>query len=308
MTEEISYSYLDFWAIRDKDTYRIEKNMDFGVNSLNILCFVPLSDYNRTTGAQKKLKDGEIMLYSNREEFDAPVLKIFGREYAVGEKLESFPGNGLVASNIASGQWIVVHDREELDWLYRKQKKALKKYAGDIQYLYGFDCVDTDEKQNAFYNEMTDLLQTDEYECRIEGRAEAKGSMFGFYGGFFFIGVFLGVLFIMATVLIIYYKQISEGYDDKERFAIMQKVGMSHEEVKSSIHSQVLMVFFLPLAVAGIHLTAAYPIVSKLLMMMNLLNTKLHIACIAGCYLIFAVMYILIYGLTAKTYYRIVSR
>ena len=83
---------------------------------------------------------------------------------------------------------------------------------------------------------------------------------------------------------------------------------MSHEEVKASIHSQVLMVFFLPLVVAGIHVAAAYPIVSKLLLMLNLLNTKLHIACIAGCYLVFAVMYMLIYALTAKTYYRIVSK
>ena len=141
-----------------------------------------------------------------------------------------------------------------------------------------------------------------------EARAEAKSSFISLYGGLFFIGVFLGVLFVMATVLIIYYKQISEGYDDRERFSIMQKVGMSRDEVKSAIHSQVVTVFFLPLIVAGIHVTAAFPLISKLLVLMQLTNTKLFIACTGACFLVFAVMYVFVYNLTARTYYRIVSR
>ena len=127
-------------------------------------------------------------------------------------------------------------------------------------------------------------------------------------GGLFFVGIFLGILFVMATVLIIYYKQISEGYDDKKRFEIMQKVGMSRSEVKAAIHSQVLTVFFLPLIVAGFHVAAAFPLISRLMELMNLYDRMLHGLCTAAVFLVFGVMYVLIYSMTARTYYRIVSR
>ncbi|EGW38747.1 FtsX-like permease family protein, partial [Desulfosporosinus sp. OT] len=141
----------------------------------------------------------------------------------------------------------------------------------------------------------------------IESPVAAKASFFAIYGGLFFLGIFLGALFIMATVLIIYYKQVSEGYDDKARFEIMQKVGMSREEVKGSIRSQVLTVFFLPLVTAGIHIAFAFPIITKLLAVLNLTNVGLFAWCTVGTILVFALFYALVYGLTAKVYYRIVS-
>lgn len=180
--------------------------------------------------------------------------------------------------------------------------------ASDIRYLYGFDTDAGEEEQNAFYGAMLDVCETNQYQVTAESRCDARTSFIGLYGGFFFIGIFRGFLFIMATVLIIYYKQISEGYDDKERFAIMQKVGMSHQEVKSSIHSQVLTVFFMPLLAAGIHIAAAFPMISRLLAVLNLLNVKLYLICTIICFLVFAFMYMLIYFLTAKNYYKIVSR
>ena len=112
----------------------------------------------------------------------------------------------------------------------------------------------------------------------------------------------------MAMVLIIYYKQISEGYEDRERFAIMQNVGMSRGEVKAAIRSQVLTVFFLPLVAAGIHVTAAFPVLKALLALLNMVNVRLYVLFTAGCFLAFAVLYMLIYGVTARAYYRIVSR
>ena len=111
----------------------------------------------------------------------------------------------------------------------------------------------------------------------------------------------------MATVLIIYYKQISEGYEDRERFEIMQKVGMSKNEVKSAIRSQVLTVFFLPLIFAGLHLAVAFPILTKLLAMLNMGNVSLYAGCVVIGFGVFAVLYVIIYMMTAKTYYRIVS-
>ena len=113
----------------------------------------------------------------------------------------------------------------------------------------------------------------------VECKTISYAGFIALYGGFLFIGIFLSILFIMATILIIYYKQITEGYEDKERFEIMQKVGMDHKLVKKSINSQVLTVFFLPLVTAVIHLAFAFPIVSKLLSMLMLSDIELFIYC-----------------------------
>ena len=121
------------------------------------------------------------------------------------------------------------------------------------------------------------------------------------------LGMFLGTLFIMAMVLIIYYKQVSEGYEDRRQFEIMQKVGMSQQEMKKVIRSQILMVFFLPLVAAGVHMAVAFPMIGNLLKAFNMKNTELYRNCTIGVYLGFAVLYILIYSLTAKAYYRIVN-
>ena len=111
----------------------------------------------------------------------------------------------------------------------------------------------------------------------------------------------------MATVLIMYYKQISEGYEDKERFAIMEKVGMSRREVKAAISSQVRIVFFLPLIAAAVHLAAAFPMLNRLLAMLNLYNSRLFAACLLATLLVFGLIYFIVFRLTSKTYYKIVA-
>lgn len=131
--------------------------------------------------------------------------------------------------------------------------------------------------------------------------------LYTMYGGFLFLGVFLGLLFLLSTVLIIYYKQISEGYEDQRRYQIMQQVGMSPREVRSSIRSQVLLVFFLPLVTAGIHVAAAFPMLCKLLELFNLFDVRLFALCAAGTLLVFCAIYALVYGLTTRTYSRIVG-
>ena len=148
---------------------------------------------------------------------------------------------------------------------------------------------------------------TDSEEVEKFVKETEKNDFIALYGGLFFIGVFLGVLFMIATILIMYYKQISEGYDDKVRFEIMQKVGISHEEIKKSIHSQVLTVFFLPLIVAGIHIAFAFPFITRLLAILNLTNVKLFAMSTVGGFLIFSVFYAVVYKITARSYYKIVS-
>ena len=309
VTSEREYRYLVFPAFINGDTFEVTRDANFSsLGNLNNLIFVSLSDYNRVMGTDKTLAENEVLIYSDRLQFDSPTLKIFDREYSVKEKIDEFIGNGLIVAVAANTQFIVLPDGTDIDELYALQKEALSDGASEIQYYYGFNSDADEETQRIFYRTLLEDYVGHGYEGTIESKADSRSEFVGLYGGFFFIGIFLGVLFIMATVLIIYYKQISEGYDDKQRYEIMQKVGMTHQEIKNSIRSQVLTVFFLPLIVAGIHIAVAFPIINKLLALLNLLNVQLFLTCTVVCYVLFAVMYLLIYLLTARTYYKIVSK
>ena len=305
----VYYNYLSFVSIRDGNSFITDKEtVDSSVESIANLFFIPLEDYNRVSGEERVLQDGQILLYANRQPYDGWTLEVFGKNYTVKEHLDSFAGDGPMEADVLSTYFIVVKDMDEIEWLYQKQNEAYGEQASEVRLLYGFDLFGSDEEEYAIYQQVAEGLKGDpEFHGMIECRAEARDGFFVMYGGLFFLGIFLGILFIMATILIIYYKQISEGYDDKERYAIMQKVGLSHAEVKRSIHSQILTVFFLPLLAAGVHMVFAFPLVSKILALLSMTNTTLYILCTAGCFLAFAFGYGVIYALTAKVYYRIVS-
>lgn len=310
ITRETEYSFLAFSSVNDGDTFIVSRDHPVAAidDGFANLIFFTLDDYNVLMGTDKTLSGDEILIYSPRSSFDHPALKVFDKEYRVKETLDEFFENGIIAANLVNSYFIVVPDDSEIRALYEKQKEVLTDIASEIRYYYGFDSNAGDEEQISFYRAMTELYNENGYRGKIESRAEAKASFKGLYGGLFFIGIFLGLLFVMAAVLIIYYKQISEGYDDKERFEIMQKVGLSHQEVKASIRSQVLTVFFLPLIAAGIHVAVAFTMMEKILALFYLTNEQLYLMCTVICFLVFAVMYILIYLLTAKTYYKIVRR
>ena len=142
----------------------------------------------------------------------------------------------------------------------------------------------------------------------IRFKSEEMSAFYSIYGGIFFVGMFLAALFLMATVMIIYYKQISEGYEDQGRFQIMQKVGMSRREVKGAIRRQILLVFFIPLVMAMVHISMAFPLIRRLLLLFRMANTKLYVGCTAGTVLAFALVYGLIYSMTARSYYKIVEK
>lgn len=306
---EIQYTCLDFSAFCEGDTFIVNRNAPVtAIDSCYILFFMILDDYNRMEGEQKTLKDGEILIYSNRISYEEPVFHLFGKEYKVAEKLDHFMTNGILEANMSSTHFIIVPDIGELREICAKQQEAYGDIATDISEFYGFDSDADEEKQKQFHSEIVKELKSRNLDVWAESRAKARMDFTSLYGGLFFIGIFLAVLFVTATVLIIYYKQISEGYDDRERFAIMQKVGMDRGEVKAAIRSQVLTVFFLPLLVAGIHVIAAFPLISRLLALLNFVNNRLYIICTGISFIVFAGMYVMIYVLTARVYYRIVSR
>lgn len=313
--KEIKYSSLEFTSVFDgKDTFSISSDYNLNMsNDLRILFFITAEDYSDFIGKDVNLKDDEVIIYSNRKDYnkDKDYFKLFDKLYKIVDRTDEFVGNGMISANISPSHGIVVKDISIIQELYEKQKEVYGDSASNIEFYYGFDTGSNTEKQTDLYTKIKNEINSQGKELssyHIESRESQRDNAYGLYGSLFFLGVFLGLLFLMATVLIIYYKQISEGYEDKKRFEIMQKVGMSEQEVKSSIRSQVLTVFFLPLITAGIHVAAAFPIIRKILLMLNLTNTKLYIICTIISFMVFTLIYGLIYLLTAKIYYRIVKK
>lgn len=309
---EIGYYFLKVSAVRAGDAYNTVS--DYSelaglMDKINILVFTTVDDYNTIMGENVTLGENQVLIYSNREAYEGDTIKLFDRQYEIVGVLDKFYENGAASSNIVSTHYIVVPDVEELKILEKhcRESETVGLVSSHLRYYYGIDSSADRETQITVYSSMKEALSRIEYDGYAEVRETSRKSMLGVYGGLFFLGIFLGVLFMMATVLIIYYKQISEGYEDRERFQIMQKVGMSRNEVKSAIHSQVITVFFLPLITAGLHLAAAFSILTKLLAMLNMSNTSLYAKCVVICFVVFAAVYVVIYGMTAKTYYKIVS-
>lgn len=307
---EIAYTYHAVSVIKKGNLLDVLRADDtiLTVDNSVIVCFVTLDDYNKMAGKTEELADGEVIVASNREKFTENDMQIFDMTFTIKQRVGDFIKNGIVGANIESTYFFVMKDADIIETICEKERAATDRGACPQKYYYGFDLDASGTEIMAVFNGMFDELGNgSQFVGRIECKEDSKKDFLGLYGGLFFIGIFLGILFIMATILIMYYKQVSEGYDDRERFEIMQKVGMSKHEIKQSIHSQVLTVFFLPLVTAAVHIAFAFPVITKLLAMLNLTNVPLFALCTVGSLGVFAVLYALVYGLTAKIYYKLVS-
>lgn len=314
--DAIQWRVLELTGKRTEDDFATKLDGEISYNQACALFYIPLEDYNQMEKTNKTLDDNEILVYSEHGT-QLKNMNILGKEYRVKEELNSF----IFYENYAMETYfVVVKDVAQVTDLYNAQQKIIAEMQetgggfiySDIRTCYAFDLdADRDTILNVYSDLIDNVAASSTEEEGFNGyfmcREEAKNDYISLYGGLFFVGMFLGLLFTMAMILIVYYKQISEGYEDKERFEIMQKVGMSHREVKKSIRSQVLTVFFLPLITAGIHVAFAYPLIIRLLALLNVTNVPVLIASSIVTFLIFAVIYIIIYSLTAKAYYRIVS-
>lgn len=275
--------------------------------NFRIMMVMPLSGYCAMTGEKVELSGQEMLLGTGRNSYKYSNMKLMDQVYKVKGKVQHFEGNGQVNSNVLDSFTVVLAD-DTFDALYQQIKDAYR-YDMKIHEYYGFNVSLNKDAQLKLKDYMWQAVQEQGADSiDIECRETSRNDFIGIYGGMFMLGMFLGTLFIMAMVLIIYYKQVSEGYEDRRQFEIMQKVGMSQQEMKKVIRSQILMVFFLPLVAAGVHMAVAFPMIGNLLKAFNMKNTELYRNCTIGVYLGFAVLYILIYSLTAKAYYRIVKR
>ena len=320
VSEDLIYSSFTFTVGRLPDgSYTTENDLVTLGTAITTIQVLTQDAYAAATGVSLGLEAGEVAFGGEED-----VLTIhwgtlegagsFGRsDLTVAQHLEESLSADAAVSDTST---LVVADTAALMELYENQKEAYGEDSSWMEWQASFSVGATDEELRAVQQAYNQYVRDDAvfagtgkwWSCGWTLRCDVEADAYGLAGGFLFLGIFLGTIFLMATVLIIYYKQISEGYEDKARFEIMQKVGLSREEVRASIRSQVLMVFFLPIAVAAIHILFDFNMVEKLLTLFQVYNTTLTALCTLGTVLVFFLVYGAVYLLTARTYYKIVER
>lgn len=311
--------YLDIVCSKNGDQILIKPaNTIRNSDSVLVLSLLNQAEYERLTGISANLNDGEIFAwYPSAVQKDS--VTVDETEFTVKKWLDKNPltcGEDAVSDNAV----LVVTDEDfkKFDEMRTEMYKGVSfAPAGENLTLHlGLDITGSETDKIDFGTPVMEVVKDlkkngglSENSWINSGiRQQEYESYYADNGSLLFIGIFLGSLFLMGTAMIIYYKQISEGYEDQKRFEIMQKVGLSRREVRSSVRRQILMVFFLPLLMAMLHITMAFPMIRRMLLLFGMTNTKLFIGCTAGTVLIFAVVYGLIYLMTARSYYHIVER
>lgn len=309
---EEDYLELYFAAIKDQGQYSLDKEKVKTAGD-RVSGFVVLTredckkKYNEEI---PELAENEVALFTIKKT-DMDTLVLENRSYHVKEikQFQNTEDFETIADMMDEYYYVIVNDVQDMERLWQLQKDIYQENSSSISRQVRLDIDgDSEQKKECFENIKT-ALEPEQAKARIliDSRQSNLDEFYQIYGGFLFLGLFLGILFLMITVLIIFYKQISEGYDDKERFSIMEKVGMSNDEVKATIRSQVRTVFFLPILMAAVHVGMAFPMIKRLLSLFGLSNTALFAGCMAGTILVFALIYLLVFLKTSKTYYKIVG-
>lgn len=316
-----AFSYLSVFVGQKGDNFTTDKEHLSYQNSY-LFYILSKDDFIKKDSSFKdkigNISKGEAVVVLNKK-YDKKDIKIFGKNYKVNKSFEHTEDNDLYMISTLNGLGYIILDNDEsVQELYDMQEKMLGKGANYYTNKIRFDFKSGNKKQKAAaYKKIDNVVKkyfkenkNDKKEISsywVESRQENEQNFYLLYGGLFFLGIFLGTMFLMVTVMIIFYKQITEGYDDRERYQILEKVGMSSREVKDTIKSQIRIVFVLPIFAAAVHVTAAFPMVNRILKMLNLNNEKLFAGCLAATIIVFAVIYYLVFKVTSRAYYKIVK-
>lgn len=300
------YESLNFATVRNGNTYRAKEYNNFvGNEDTSVLIFITEDNFSKFSGEKYQLADNEVVLVSDRQ---VNKVNMLGHEFNVKKVLNESPISDF-NTWLSDVVYVVVDSPEVIDEMYYKQRDVYADDACKICYDTTFDFdMEDEEVINYCNNNFVNSIENQPTDFRYDIRQLNIEQFYILYGGLFFLGIFLGFLFLMATILIIYYKQVVEGYEDRERFKIMQKVGMSKHEIKKAINSQVLTVFALPILAAVIHIAAAFRILKMMLSMLNLTNVPLFAICTVITIVVFAIFYAIVYFATSKVYYKIINQ
>ena len=315
--EEVAVSYLLF-GIKNQETNKLTvftKNERKVVPKSIVLVFSQ-ETFKQLTGKELNLSSNQIALYTKNKTLKTQKsLSIDSKNYQIHRQLGDFINKkipNIYKIIVSDYSYLVVPDIKIFESSMKGTSIAQATYVG----VNVKDPTHDAKKNSDLLDQMTDK-ETQQLAGQTTGvsqsyltansRYDAEGMVNGFVGGTFFIGIFLSIIFMLGTVLVIYYKQISEGYEDRERFVILQKIGLDDLQVKQTIRKQVLTVFFLPLIFAFIHLAFAYHMISLIVRIIGVLNPDLMLVVTIIVCGVFFLAYVLVFALTSRSYRRIVS-
>ena len=293
-------------------------SVDVSINDyeqVGTLQVMSLEEYNRLCDADETLNADECLLYANRITYDSDTFTIVdGASYKVKKMLDNCVKDGDLDSMMNPSMIMVVPDFEECLKTVSDFRTRTEGTVMALRWKCGYDVESTEQETKeaeAIEESLARLSETKSVDglifYSVDSREDNRESFYDLNGSLFFLGIVLSTVFLLAAVMIIYYKQLSEGYEDYARYEIMQKVGMTKQDIRKSINSQMLTVFFSPLLMAGLHLCFAFPFLWKIMMMFGLNNRTLIIAITVICYIIFGIFYVVVYKITSNLYFYIVS-
>lgn len=301
--------YLNFTVSNNNGIFKpVKNNNDMGQQDATVLTILTLDQYNNSYHKDKNLKKNEVIILEEEQKYKFPYINILNNNFTIKD-IDKADSKEKTSEMVGIDSYtVVVKNQNILKNIEKSNIDFYGKNASHITYYVGYNINANNNKLLSNYNHIEKALYNDNFHGRLASQAEARKSFIGSYGSIFFLAVFLGILFTLAMILIIYYKQISEGYEDKKGFEIMQNVGLRESDIKDSIKSQILIVFFLPLVTAGIHVAFAFNMIKRILLLFGLSNTGLYILCTVISFIVFSIMYAIIYTITAKIYYKIVKK
>ena len=313
----VSYNSVPIVGRLVEDKFNFESNIGIDLSNVKMIVVLELKDYNKTANKNKTLESNEILLHIDKKgNYNHNNISLNGSDYKIKEKLSEFPGAiGSAAANIIDTYYVVVKDEKEVTKLATKltelsskelEKRGISIESGTptLQNYAAFNIKDTTKEAKVIEN----FKKLEEGESvSIEGKEENRLTFRGVFASFLFIGVFISLIFVTSQVVIMYYKQISEGYEDKGNFEIMRKVGITDKQIKQSIRSQVLLIFFSPLIIATLHTIVAYPFIEKILRLFLITDNSIFLQALAVTIVVFAIFYLIVYAITSKIYYRIIK-
>lgn len=306
----VCYRSLNYTAFKQGDAYVAQAAGDEPMISVSpsVLYLLPLEDYNRSFGASETLQPDEVLLEDYRDSHPEETITLFDRTFHVKGRIHGQLDTGSALVSMYNTCFLVVPDMDVVRWAWQHQKDIYGANASDISTALYFSLPDAaDEQILSAANRLLNRLEQEQVLRYIRSRPAVRRDSMELYGGLLFVGLFLSALFLMAMVLIMYYKQITEGYEDRERYRIMRKVGLSRQEIRRSISSQIVWVFFLPLAAAALHIAAAFPGIVTMMRALAMTNVSLMALCALGSVLVFALLYGGVYLITSRVYERIVT-
>lgn len=296
-TDVMAYTLFDIPGTVSGDT--VSNLGEYGKPDMRLFEFIPVGQYNNAEGTDYTLEPGQVLINPGSDSWGSS-LTIGDRTWSVAGTVDGFPPSGLGINMMGNPMLVVLPDEADIAWL----QTLVPEEQRNVTNIFAFNSPDPNRDAGVLKDAFEQITGARPFGDTRQNFALSLQSM---YGSFLFVGIFVSILFVMASVLIMYYKQISEGFEDQKRFDIMTRVGLDNRQIRKTIHFQVLAVFFLPLAMAGIHVAFAFPMISKMLALLGMGDITLFMVTCLIVFAIFAILYVIVYGLTSRTYYQLVK-